>query len=150
MFLPYADFFVIIRNIIRVSKGLDGDYGRHFVLKEYSNEISPILDILALIFSSGVMYHLDDWRHANVSWGLFKRDETYAAANYRPVRCKTIEYILVSIINKHIAVDSRLADYQHGFLSWGLAKPSWSSLCTYIINNHGGYVSWAQTDTLIL
>ena len=56
---------------------------------------------------------------ANVS-PVFKKGEKYNAANYRPVWlactcCKTLEHILVSNINKHLALDSILADCQHGF-----------------------------------
>ena len=44
------------------------------------------------------------------------------AANYRPVSltcicCKTLEHIIVSNINKHLAFESFLADCQHGFRS---------------------------------
>ena len=51
-----------------------------------------------------------------------KNGEKYDAANYRPVSltcicCKTLEHILVSNINKHLALDSILADCQHGFRS---------------------------------
>ena len=59
--------------------------------------------------------------HANVS-PVFKKGEKYDAANYRPVSltcicCKTLEHILVSNINKHLALDSILAVCQHGFRS---------------------------------
>ena len=66
---------------------------------------------------------------------VFKKGEKYGAANYRPVLptricCKTLEHMLVSNINRHFALDSILADCQHGFQVRGPAKPSWSSLCT--------------------
>ena len=53
---------------------------------------------------------------------VFKKGEKYNAANYRPVTltsicCKTIEHIIVSNINKHLAFESILADCQHGFRS---------------------------------
>ena len=46
---------------------------------------------------------------------VFKKGEKYDAASFRPVSptcicCKTIEHILVSNINKHLALDSILAD----------------------------------------
>ena len=49
-----------------------------------------------------------------------KKGETYDAANYRPVSltcicCKTLEHIFVSNTNKHLTLDSILADCQHGF-----------------------------------
>ena len=61
----------------------------------------------------------DDWRQANVAQ-IFKKGEKYNAANYRPVSltyicCKTLEHIIVSNINKHLAFESILADCQHGF-----------------------------------
>ena len=92
------------------------------VLKECSNEISPIL---ALIFNEslarGDLPLPDEWRQANVS-PVFKKGVKYDAANYRPVLltcicCKTLEHKLVSNINKHLALDSILADCQHGFRS---------------------------------
>ena len=59
----------------------------------------------ASVFSSGEVP--DEWRQANVS-PVFKKGEKYDAANYRPVSltcicCKTLEHILVSNINKHLA-----------------------------------------------
>ena len=101
-----------------VAKLLDGFNAR--VLKECSTQISPIL---ALIFNESLAQGNvpDDWRHANLS-PVFKKGEKYDAANYRPVSltcicCKTLEHILVSNINKHLALDSILADCQHGFRS---------------------------------
>ena len=63
--------------------------------------------------------------HCGISWSyslFFIKDETYDAANYRLVLltcicCKTIEHILVSNINKHLALGSIVADCQHGFRS---------------------------------
>ena len=85
-----------------------------------SNEISPIL---ALIFNKFLARGdvADGWQQANVS-PVFKEGEKYDAANYRLVSltcicCKTIEHILISNINKHLALDSILADCQHGFRS---------------------------------
>ena len=78
-----------------------------------SNEISPIL---ALIYNESLARGNvpDEWRKANVS-PVFKKGEKYDAANYRPVSltcicCKTLEHILVSNINKHLALEGLLAD----------------------------------------
>ena len=83
-----------------------------------SNEISPIL---ALTFNEflGRGGVADGWQQANVS-PVFKEGEKYDVANYRLVSltcicCKTLEYILLGNINKHLALDSILADCQHGF-----------------------------------
>ena len=72
------------------------------MLKECSNEISPIL---ALIYNESLARGdvPDEWRQANVS-PVFKKGEKYDAANYRQVSltcicCKTLEHILVSNIS---------------------------------------------------
>ena len=90
------------------------------VLKECSSEISPML---ALIFNESLAQDTvpDDWRQANVA-PVFKKGDKYNAANYRPVSltcicCKTLEHIIVSNINKHLAFESILADCKHGFRS---------------------------------
>ena len=103
---------------VHKASGPDGLNAR--VLKECSNDISPIL---ALIYNEPLARGdvPDEWRQANDSL-VFKKGEKYDAANYRPVSltcicCKTLEHILVSSINKHLALDSILADCQHGFRS---------------------------------
>ena len=103
---------------VHKASGPDGLNAR--VLKECSNEISPILE---LIYNESLAHGdvPDEWRQANVS-PVFKKGEKYDAANYRSVSltcicCKTLEHILVSNINKHLALDSILADCQHGFRS---------------------------------
>ena len=93
-------------NILK-APGPDGLNAR--VLKECSNEISPIL---ALIFNESLARGdvPDEWRQSNVP-PVFKKDEKYDTANYRAVSltcicCKTLEHILVSNINRHLALDS--------------------------------------------
>ena len=107
-------------NNLKINKasGPDGLSAR--VLKECSSEIAPIL---ALIYNESLAQGTvpDDWRQANVA-PIFKKGEKYDAANYRPVSltcicCKTLEHIIVSNINKHLAFESILADCQHGFRS---------------------------------
>ena len=103
---------------VRGASGPDGLSAR--VLKECSSEISPML---ALIYNESLAQGTvpDDWRQANVA-PVFKKGEKYNAANCRPVSltcicCKTLEHIIVSNINKHLAFESILADCQHGFRS---------------------------------
>ena len=53
---------------------------------------------------------------------FFEKGEKHDAANYSPVSltficCKTLEYIIVSNINKHLAFESILTDCQYGFRS---------------------------------
>ena len=105
-----------------------------WVLKECSNEISSIL---ALIYNESLARGdvPDEWRQANVS-PVFRKGEKYDAANYRPVSltcicCKTLEHILVSNINKHLALKiAYLLTVSMVSEIRGLVKPSWSSLCT--------------------
>ena len=114
----------LLNNLnIHKAPGPDGLSAR--VLKECSSEIAPIL---ACIYNESLAQGAvpDDWRQANVA-PVFKKGEKYDAANYRPVSltcicCKTLEHIIGSKINKHLALENILADCQHGFRS--LAKPS--------------------------
>ena len=109
----------LLNNLnIHKASGADGLSAR--VLKECSSEISPIL---ALIYNESLAQGTvhDDWRQANNA-AVFKKGEKYNAAYYRPVSltcicCKTLEHIIVSNINKHLAFESILADCQHGFRS---------------------------------
>ena len=112
-------FYYTLFNVHKAS-GPDGLNAR--VLKECRNEISLIL---ALIYNESLDRGdaPDEWRQANVS-PVFKKSEKYDAANLRQVSlkcicCKTLEHILVSNINinKHLTLDSILADCQHGFQS---------------------------------
>ena len=138
---------------VHKASGPDGLNAR--VLKECSNEISPIL---ALIYNESLARGEvpDEWRQANVS-PVFKKGEKYDAANYRPVSltcicCKTLEHILVSNINKHIALDSILADCQHGFRSQRSCETQLVQFVHDIISNLDGAVNRGhkQTDLIIM
>ena len=77
---------------------------------------------------------------------VFKKGENYDAANYRPVSltcicCKTLEHILVSNINKHLALDSILADCQHGFRSQRSCETQLVQFVHDIISNLDGDVN---------
>ena len=138
---------------VHKASGPDGLNAR--VLKECSNEISSIL---ALIYNESLARGEgpDEWRQANVS-PVFKKGEKYDAANYRPVSltcicCKTLEHILVSNINKHLALDSILADCQHGFRSQRSCKTQLVQFVHDIISNLDGAVNRGhkQTDLIIM
>ena len=120
-----------------------------------SNEIFPIL---ALIYNEPLARGdvPDEWRQANIS-PVFKKGEKYNAANYRPVSltcicCKTLEHILVSNINKHLALYSILADCQHGFPSQRSCETQLVQFVHYIISNLDGAVNRGhkQTDLIIM
>ena len=135
-FTPMGEFTVdpngvlkLLNNLkIHKATGPDGLSAR--VLKECCSEIAPIL---ALIYNESLAQGTvpDDWRQVNVA-PIFKKGEKYDAANYRPVSltcicCKTLEHIIVSNINKHLAFESILADSTVSMVSEvrGLAKPNW-------------------------
>ena len=77
--------------------------------------------------------------------------------NYRPVLltcicCKTLEHILVSNINKHLALDSILADCQHGFRSWRSCETQLVQFVNDIVSNLDGGMNRGhrQTDLIIM
>ena len=111
-FTPISEITVDPKGVFKLLNGLniskasgsDGLSAR--VLKEYISEIAPIL---ALIYNESLAQGTvpDDWRQAKVAPD-FKTGVKYDAANYRPVSltcicCKTLEHIIVSNINKHLA-----------------------------------------------
>ena len=66
--------------------------------------------------------------------------------------CKTLEHILVSKINKHLALDSILADCQHGFRSQRSCETQLVQFVHDIISNLDGAVNHGhkQTDLIIM
>ena len=125
------------------------------VLKECRTLISSIL---ALIYNDSLAQGNvpDDWRHANVS-PVFKKGEKYDAANYRSVWltcicCKTLEHILVSNINKHLALNSILSDCQHGFRSRRSCGTQLMQFVHDVISNLDGAMNrgYKQTDLITM
>ena len=68
------------------------------------------------------------------------------------IYCKTLEHILVSNINKHLALDSILADCQHGFRSWMSCETQLVQFVRDIISNLDGAMNRGhkQTDLIIM
>ena len=99
------------------------------------NDISPIL---ALIFNESLAQGNvpDECRKTNVSL-VFKKGEKYSLTCI----CKTLEHILVSNINRHIALDSILADCQHGFRSQSSCETLLVHFVHDIISNLDGAVN---------
>ena len=66
--------------------------------------------------------------------------------------CKTLEHILVSNINKHLALNSILADCQHGFRSQRSCETQLVQFVHDIISNLDGAVNRGhkQTDLIIM
>ena len=65
---------------------------------------------------------------------------------------KTLDHILVSNINKHFALNSILADCQHGFWSQRSCQTKWFQCVLDIISNLNGAVKFRdmQTDLIIM
>ena len=133
--------------------GPDGLSAR--VLKECSSEIAPIL---ACIYNKSLAQGAvpDYWRQANVA-PVFKKGEKYDAANYRPVSltcicCKTLEHIIVSKINKHLALESILADCQHGFRSQRSCETQLVQFYHDLVSNLDRAVNSGhkQTDVIVM
>ena len=114
-FIPMVEITVDPKGVLKLINGLnihkasgpDGLSAR--VLKECSAEIAPILTLIYNeLLAQGTVP--DDWLQANVA-PVFQKSEKYNAANYCPVSltsicCKTLEHIIVSNINKHLAFES--------------------------------------------
>ena len=125
------------------------------VLKECSSEIAPIL---SLIYNESLAQGTvpDDWRQANVA-PIFKKGEKNDAANYRPVSltcicCKTLEHVIVSNINKHLAFESIFADCQYGFRSQRSCETQLVQLFHIFVSNLDRALNrnHRQTDVIIM
>ena len=66
--------------------------------------------------------------------------------------CKTLEHILVSKINKHLALDSIFADCQHWFRRWRSCETQLVQIVHDIISNLDGAMNRGhkQTDLIIM
>ena len=123
------------------------------MLKECSNEISPIL---ALIYNESLARGdvPDRLGQANVSL-VYKKGEKYDAANYRPVSltcicCKTLVYILVSNINKHLALESIFGDCQDGFRRLRSCETQLVQFVHDIISSLDGAVNRGHKQTYLI
>ena len=88
------------------------------VLKELSNQIAPILQIIFQIsLTTGPVPY--DWKEANVA-PIFKKGDKHKPSNYRSVSLtcialKIMEYIIVSNLMKHHEIQKIPFPLQHGF-----------------------------------
>ena len=101
-----------------VSKAAGPDAIRPIVLKQLSQEISPVV---ALVFQTSLDSGTvpTEWKTAQVC-PLFKKGDKTDPANYRPISltcklCKTMEHIVASTITKHFNQNTISYDLQHGF-----------------------------------
>ena len=86
------------------------------VIKDSSSQVSRIL---VLIYIRAMHQMVGDKQMYPMP---LQKENQYDTENDRPVSlacicCKTLEHILVSNINKHLALDRILAKCQHGFRS---------------------------------
>ena len=120
------------------------------LLKEYSEELSPILTI---IFNKSLQAGTvpDDWKAANVS-AVFKKGQPYDPANYRPFSltclcCKIFEHIIVSNVMKHVDYYKILSGCQPGFR----ARRSFETqLVTFCHDLTSSLDKGIQTDMVVL
>ena len=116
------------------------------MLKECSNEISPIL---ALIFNESLARGgvPDDSRQANV-FPVFEKDEKYVAANYRPVSltcttaCSSKQHQQPPILTYH-------TNCQHGFRSQRSCETHLVQFVHDIISNLDGTVNHGLKQTAL-
>ena len=78
--------------------------------------------------------------------------KNYRALSLTSICCKALEHILVSNINKQLALDSLLADCQHGFQSQRSCETKLVRFVHDIISNLEGAVNrrHKQTDLIIM
>ena len=139
----------LLNNLnIHKAPGPDGLSAR--VLKECSSEIAPVLTYIFNESLAQVLYQ-------TIVAPLFKKDEEYDAANYRPVSltcicCKTVEHIIVSNINKHLALENILVDCQHGFRSQRSCETQLVQFYHDLVSNLDRAVSRGhrQTDVIVM
>ena len=107
----------LLKNL-KINKATGPDDLPARLLKELSNELSPILVVLfQASLNQGKVPQ--DWKLANVS-PLFKKGDKSDPGNYRPVSltsitCKLLEHIIYSRIVNHLDKYNALCPHQHGF-----------------------------------
>ena len=135
---------------LNVSKAAGPDAIRPIVLKQLSQEISPVI---ALIFQTS----LDsgtvpaEWKTAQVC-PLFKKGDKTDPANYRPISltcilCKTMEHIVASTLTRHFNQNDILYDLQHGFRERRSCETQLIQLVEDLARN---MTSGKQTDLILL
>ena len=72
--------------------------------------------------------------------------------SYPCICCKTLEYIIVSNINKHLALENILADCQHGFRSQRSCETQLVQFYHDLVSNLDRAVSCGhrQTDVIVM
>ena len=99
-------------------KAVGPDFVPTQILKEYAEDIAPILQVIfQQSLDTGVVP--EDWKTANVV-GVFKKGDRHQPSNYRPVSltcvsCKLLEHIVFRAVMDHVDFHKILKFFQHGF-----------------------------------
>ena len=105
----------LLKNI-NTKKTCGPDMISKIVLKEFANEIAPLLShIFQLSIDTGKLHK--DWRNANMSPIFKKGDRNYRPVSLTCVCCKLLERIICRQISNHIEQHNILIPLQHGFRS---------------------------------
>ena len=115
-------------TLLKINKACGPENIPSWFLKEYAQEISPVLtDIYQDSINTGIVPL--KWRNAYV-YAVFKKGKKSDPANYRPISLtcitsKILEHIIHSHVMKHLQMNNILTDSQHGFK----AKRSTEFIC---------------------
>ena len=107
----------LLKNL-KPDKAAGPDRIKPIVLKELSEQIAPILQVIYTVsLQTGQVP--EDWTSANVA-PLYKKGDKSDAANYRPISltciaCKLMEHIVASNLVRFLDSNNLLYDLQHGF-----------------------------------
>ena len=105
---------------INPSKASGPDGIPNYILKECASQIAPSLTVIfQKSIDTGTLP--EDWLSASISC-VYKKRDTHAAENYRPVSltsvpCKLLEHIICKHIMKHLERHRILTSLYHGFRS---------------------------------
>jgi hypothetical protein len=112
---------------LNISKARDPDEIIPKILKELSNELTPIMThFFQQTMDKSTLP--EDWTTANVC-PLYKKADRSIPANYRPVSltcilCKLAEHIVCSNIMSHLEEHNVITDKQHTFRKYHSGKHS--------------------------
>ena len=131
-------------------KAIGPDQVPTFLLKDYAEELAPILQV---IFQQSLDTGMvpADWKRANVA-AIYKKGDKNLASNYRPVSltsvsCKVLEHIVFRAIMDHVDLYKILKNFQHGFRAQHSCE---TQLITTIEDLAKGLNDKQQLDLLIL
>jgi hypothetical protein len=130
------------------ASGPDGIPNR--ILKECSKQLAPgLASIYQKSINTGSLPN--DWLNANITC-VFKKGDTHAAENYRPVSltsipCKLLEHIICKHMLKHLEKYKVLTSLNHGFRSGHSCETQLLVLLHDFLKSHDAAI---QTDVAIL